>query len=343
MAIQKTVLDNKIISDLLKNRYSILVNQVEKLGLGTANCYKIYSGDKRFFLKEYQDTFSGNDLQREITLNDFLLSASYPTAAFISDINGNKYNFINNRYIVLQEYIEGESYTTHNLSDNVLFHATELLGRLHEILCNYEMPVEMGRVWVDKFNIDRASTSYDLLIDHTAEITNKIIGEKIKSDLIFKKELLNTIAPYGQYFDKLTYKSTHGDYTAMQYLCSGDKVKAIIDFASAKKVPAVWEIMRSYMQSAIDTKNPFEIDIEKFCEYVRRYMTISTLSECDLKYMPYAYLYQLGRSPYGYREYMLNVENKDRLLEFAFWRTDVCRMFVDKADEISKMLVKLRK
>ena len=126
----------------------------------------------------------------------------------------------------------------------------------------------------------------------------------------------------------------------MQYLCLGDKIKTIIDFASAKKIPAVWEIMRSYMQSAIDTKNPAEIDIEKFCEYVRRYMTTSTLSEYDLRYMPYVYLYQLGRSPYGYREYMLNVENKDKLLEFAVWRTDVCKMLVDKAGEISKMLVK---
>ena len=172
MAIKKSVLDNKTISDLLKNMYSILVNKVEKLGLGMANCYKIYSGDKRYFLKEYQDTFSENDLQREIRLNDFLLSESYPTAPFISDINGNKYNFINNRYIVLQEYIEGESYTTHNLSDNILFHAAELLGRLHEILCNYEMPVEMDKLWVDKFNIDRASKNYDLLIEHTAEITD---------------------------------------------------------------------------------------------------------------------------------------------------------------------------
>ena len=339
MAIQKSVLNNVIISELLQTLYNMPTDNIEKLGIGTANCYKIHAEGKRYFLKEYQETFSKSDLQREIQLNEFLLSASYPTAAFISDVNGNKYIYTNNRYIVLQEYIDGKSYITHNLPDKILFQAAELLGRLHEILEGYEMPVEMDKPWVEKFNVEKAISSYDLLIEHTTEIKDKTIRDKIRADLLFKKELLNITAPYVKYFDKITYKSTHGDYTAMQYLCIDDEIKAVIDFASARKIPASWEIMRSYMQSAIDTKIPADFDMNKFCDYVRHYLSVSTLSEDDLKYMPFIYLYQLARSKYGYKEYMLNVENKEALLEFAFWRTDICRMLADKADEISQMLI----
>ena len=341
MAIQKSVLSEPEISKLLKNNYDISADKVQRLHLGTANCFKVFTKDKTFFLKEYQESFSEGDLQRETALNNYLLSQAFPTAGFIKDENGNMYHFVNGRYVVLQEYIEGESYVNHDLPDNMLFQTAEILAWLHNILKEYDLPVDMSDMWVKKFNVSQICASYDSLIDSAQNIEDESIRYKIGEDLIFKKGLLKLIEPYGQYFSKLTYKSTHGDYNAMQYLCSGNRIKAIIDFASAKKIPAVWEIMRSYMQSANDTKDPFDFDISKFCEYVRRYMHYSALTECDLKYMPYVYLYQLGRSRYGYKEYMTNAENKDELLEFAFWRTNVCRLLLNKADEISAKLTLL--
>ncbi len=59
--------------------------------------------------------------------------------------------------------------------------------------------------------------------------------------------------------------------SAMQILCADDEIKAVIDFSSAAKIPALWELMRSYMQSASDTKNPADFDAEKFQGYVRSY------------------------------------------------------------------------
>lgn len=338
MAVQKSVLSESEIFKLLKNHYRISADKVQHLHLGTANCFKVFTKDTPFFLKEYQETFSERDLQRETELNNFLLSQAFPTAGFVKDKNGISYHFVNGRYVVLQEYIEGESYVNHDLPDNMLFQSAEILGQLHEILIEYNLPVEMSDKWIKEFSVSQACAKYDSLLDSAQNIKDKEIRYKISKDLIFKKELIKLIEPYGQYFDKLTYKSTHGDYNAMQYLCAGDRIKAIIDFASAKKIPAVWEIMRSYMQSASDTKDPFDFDVSKFCEYVRCYMRFSALTECDLKYMTYVYLYQLGRSRYGYKEYMTDAENKDELLKFAFWRTNVCRMLLNKADEISAKL-----
>ena len=341
MAIQKSVLNDAEILRLLNDVYGIPADEVWRLSIGTANCYKVFAGDKAFFLKEYPDKFSKEDLQQETKLNTFLLERAFPTAGFIEDKTGCKYHFINGRYVALQEYLDGESYINHDLPDAPLFQAAELLGQLHELLAKYPLPVEMDAVWARGFNAPKASAAYDLLIRDAMEIKNLSIRDRITKDLIFKKEMLSVIAPYGDFFEKLTYRSTHGDYNAMQFLCGNGEIHAVIDFASAKKLPAVWEIMRSYMQSARDTENPAGFDMDKFIEYVRRYLKFSPLSEWDLRYMPYVYLYQLGRSRYGYREYMQNVENKDMLLRFAFWRTDVCRMLLERASLLSEKLCTL--
>lgn len=341
MAIQKSVLSERDIIDLLKSYYEISADKVLRLQLGSANCFKIIAGGSAFFLKEYQDTFSKHDIEREISLNEYLLSHSFPTAAFIADVNKNKYCSVNGRYITLQEFIDGDSYAHHDLPDSILLQSAEMLGKLHEVLTNYKMPVEMDRSWIKSFHVSKAQAKYDELLSLSERLEDKEIGGKIREDILFRSKLLKIVEPYGKYFKKLTYKSSHGDFSALQYLCRDEKMKAVIDFTSAKKLPAVWEIMRSYVQSATDTRDPFDFDEEKFCEYVCHYMRFSKLSEWDLKYMPYVYLYQLARSRYGYKEYMMNAENKEELLSFAFWRTDVCRMLLDRADHISKILCEI--
>lgn len=338
MAIQKSVFNEQELIDLLKSRYEISADEVFHLQLGSANCFKIIAGDSTFFLKEYQNTFSKRDIEQEIALNAYLLSRSFPTAAFIADMNNDKCSSVNGRYVTLQEFIDGDSYADHDLPDSILLQSAEMLGKLHEILKDYKLPVEMDRSWVKGFNVPKARAKYEELLSLSESIEDKVIGGKIKEDILFRSKLLQIVEPYGKYFKKLTYKSTHGDFNALQYLCQDGRIKAVIDFTSAKKLPVVWEIMRSYIQSASDTNDPFDFDEEKFCEYVRRYMQFSKLTKWDLKYMPYVYLYQLARSRYGYKEYMMNAENKEELLRFAFWRTDVCRMLLDRADAVSEKL-----
>ena len=44
----------------------------------------------------------------------------------------------------------------------------------------------------------------------------------------------------------------------------------------------------------------------------------------------------------SFKEYLhINTGNKDKLLEFAFWRTDICRQISERAEEISNALVEL--
>ena len=50
MALEKTVLNETIISDLLSRHYGISLVSSKKLKLGTANCYQVYDGKQYYFL-----------------------------------------------------------------------------------------------------------------------------------------------------------------------------------------------------------------------------------------------------------------------------------------------------
>ena len=142
-----------------------------------------------------------------------------------------------------------------------------------------------------------------------------------------------------EYFRNVTFTPTHGDYTACQLICDKGVIKAVIDFSSAGCIPAVWEIMRSYIQSGGVSRSSSNLDIEDFSGYVKEYMKYAPLTERDLEAMPYIYLFQLAQSSYGYKEYLITKsENKDALLDFAFWRTDVCREIYRKAKDISETI-----
>jgi len=122
-----------------------------------------------------------------------------------------------------------------------------------------------------------------------------------------------------------------------------DEIKAVIDFSAAACLPVTWELMRSFVQSSSLCRKSASIDIAALCGYVREYLKSSPLTENDMLAMPYVYLFQLAQSRYGYPQYLLNHDSEDRegLLRFAFWRTQMCREVEKKAKVISEELVKL--
>ena len=75
-------------------------------------------------------------------------------------------------------------------------------------------------------------------------------------------------------------------------------------------------------------------------DYVKEVSNYIELNEYDYKYLPYIYLMQLARSPFGYEEYFKeNVKNKQELLDFALYRTNICENLYEKAEEISNILL----
>ncbi len=337
MALEKSLLDEDIIRDLLKENYNIPVQNTKKLPFGTANCYKVVSVDGTFFLKEFQYDFPEEALSREAELVNYLKKQRFPTAAILSTVNKHSYFRYKEHWIYLQEFVDGRTYAN-DLPHCYLPIMAELLGNLHVLLRGYDLPPEMGQAWLDGYSVEKTVAQYDALLSVLEGHRDDLYYENIREDLLWKRDFARKNADLRRHYDGITYKPSHGDYTSMQLLC-GETSVHVIDFSRAATLPAVWEIMRSYVQSFGSCRDGTSFDTEDFCKYVQRYMTKDGLTKTDLAAMPYVYLHQLARSKYGYKEYLTSqVEGREELLQFGMWRTNICREIDRKKEEISAKL-----
>ena len=136
---------------------------------------------------------------------------------------------------------------------------------------------------------------------------------------------------------RLSIMNTHGDYSIQQLIYNEGKLATVIDFETAKKMPIVWEIVRSYSyvdKNAEDGK----IDTDNLIQYFKEVSKYVELNEYDLKFAPHIYLMQLIGSTFGYREYNKDCSQKD-LLKFALFRTNLCRSLYANLDKISESLL----
>lgn len=336
MPLEKSTLACNTIATLLWRHYGVPVQTILPLPLGTANCFRVSNGRQDFFLKEFQSGFSETDLVRESRLVNYLADQGFPVPRILPTTAGKAYFLHGSHLVYLQAYVSGRTYENGCLPAPLLLEAAALLGRLHTLLAGYDLPRDMDEKWLASYSPDRAAAQYDHLLQLAESAAGDPHQAQILSDLRYKKALAGRIADYAQYYSGITCRPTHGDFSGLQCICEGSHIKAVVDFSSAKTLPAAWELMRSYVQSSPACKDGTDFCLEEFRAYVRKYMEFAPLTKADLRALPYVYLYQLARSKYGYREYLLSKsENREKLLQFAHWRTSVCRMLEERAAEIS--------
>ena len=340
MPIEKSVFDRDKMQSFLLQEYGFHLIESRHLPLGTANCYKADCREGTYFLKEYQKDFTIQTVHRETELVEYLYSKGFPVARSARTTSGDSCTLYEDHVICVQEYLEGESYLN-DLPHEIQKDSAKYLGILHSLLIDYPMESRLDGKWAESISVESVNQKYDRLLEVLEKENLDPNYGRIKEDFLFKKELFSHIEDMKGYFKGITYTPSHGDYTSCQLICNEGRVKAVIDFSSASKLPAIWEIMRSYIQAGACRAGE-TFDIVNFAEYVKEYMKYAPLSKRDLEAMPYVYLFQLSQSAYGYKEYLIDkTENRDALLAFAFWRTDICREVYGKADAISEALMQL--
>lgn len=341
MALWKSALTLDLLRPMLADSYGLHLNSMKPLELGSANCFQLACEEGVFFAKEYQLEYGADAVEAEAKLVNFLKGEHFPVAGFLLTKDGSAYITIGRHVVSVQEYIAGQSFLN-DMPKRYMADCAHYLGKLHVLLRDYPMEASLDDEWLASVSLQASTAKLDALLSALEGQMDDPHYQTIRDDLLFKKELAGKTEVMKSYYDGITYTPSHGDYTACQLICDDAHVKAVIDFTAARKLPAVWEIMRSYVQSFSVCQNGAPFNIDEFCTYVREYLKVALLTRRDLESMPYVYLVQLSQSSYGYKEYLvLHTANADALLRFATWRTGVCREIYKKAADISAALQKL--
>lgn len=332
--------ENSIFEDLndvsifVQNNYGFLPTQVMKLSGGSANCFKIMGEDRAFFLKELQVKFSRESLEREISVCDIIKRSGIPTSEFVKAINGSYICEQAGHLLHMQLFMDGDTYEKNQFEEPLLLQSAGLLGKIHCGLADVSfLPDRFPDAWFIDWNKN------DSIKKHT-NIKNKVKGSGIRTDLQEKIieacdrkiTLLNKFDMDYMTFTNLKRVNSHGDYNNLQLLWNKNNIAAVIDFSSAAKLPAVWELIRSYTYGAKECSDGTEIDFRRLTQYIDSYLNIAELSEFDIDHMVKFYYFQLLRSSFG-----LN-STDEKTIAFGLWRTNMCEYLSGVYHELTDYL-----
>lgn len=352
--IGRSVLSEQEIRSLLVENYGIgPVSDITLLRGGSAECYDVRATQGHFVLKHFRPKYSVADVEVEPEVTRHAAGHGVPTVNFIATLTGEYVWECRSRAAHLRRFVEGRIFGQNAAPDWLLQQSSVLLGRLHAALRGFPaMKKGFPDPW---FAWDPAAKKrqYEELIGAAKGLRAGTKRDRILNDLHYKKRLMKP----GKHPEidpaKPTFGNSHGDYHILQLICREESVKAVIDFSSACELPLMWEVIRSYsLGDPACAKG--ELDVGRLQEYVRRYLEAGgELSRYDLRMMPYLYHLQLARSRYGYLEYLSqgqqgfihsgSPEGLEDLLQFGFWRTDMCRWLEANAGSVSLALGELPK
>lgn len=340
MGIQNSNLNEDTIKRILEDNYNIETSKVTKIDRGTANIFEVQSKEKKYILKEFSEGRSEDSVIKETNIINFLKDRNIKVPVYIKSTQGNFYIKFENRIIIVQEYVDGYTMENNTGDYNKTIESATILGKMTKELKDYTGLEEDGIIekWFSKESLENGITKMlDLKSKLNADNPYKSIFEKDLEDKInMSKDLIENFK-----FDiiqKLTIMNSHGDYSVQQLIYNDKEKTTVIDFETAKKLPIIWEVMRSYSYIDKEAKNG-NLNLNTLVDYVKEFSKYVKLNEYDLKYAAKIYLIQIVSSPFGYKQYNDNYE-KTGLLEFALFRTNLCRYLYKNSDEISLRLQK---
>ena len=344
MGIQKSNLNYEKIGKILKEKYGMLPDEVAEVNRGTANIFKIKTEKGNFILKEFNEKRTVESVEKETNIINFLKKRNINVPQYIKTVNDKFYIENEGRIIILQEFVDGYTMENNTVEDyKRIIESATLLGKVSKELREYPELSEENIIekQFSKENLQNKIVKMKKLKEELKD--DNIYKNKIEQDLDFKIKVSEELESKFDFsiIRKMTIINGHGDYSIQQLIYNDKKETTVIDFETAKKLPIVWEVMRSYSYIDKEAKDG-NLNIKTLVEYFKEFSKFIKLNEYDLKYAAHIYLIQLICSPFGYKEYN-NDYSQTGLLNFAFFRTNLCQYLYKNLEEISLALSKVAK
>ena len=335
MSIERSIFNSKAeVVNFVENKYGIIPTEVERLYGGSANCYRLTVGDSYYFLKEFPRNFDKAYLLREAKVCRLLEEKDVPSSVFIKTLKNDDTGAYRGRIFHLQKFISGV--THERLTEAQMMKSAEMLATIHNALeeATFLKP-SFREGWFDEWLPKDSIERHQAIIDELPNSKRDLIYQQQAAEACkIKMNLLRAYDGDPSIFKNLKCVNTHGDYNNLQLLWdkNGEEIVAVVDFSNAAKLPAVWELVRSYTLGAKECENADKIDPAGLWRYVKKYLEKAELSLFDIQNMLPFYYYNLLRSTYG-----LNLTSKSAL-NFALWRTKLCQYLKENERSITQYL-----
>lgn len=339
--LQRDIIDKKEneLLRILQNQYLIKPIEFIEINRGTAEIYKVTTEKDEYILKIFSQGRTKESILKEVSIIEFLERKEIKVPKYIKTKNGEYYTKYNNQYVILQEFIDGYTMENNICEYNQVIESATILGKLTNALKEYQGLEDEGIIekWFSKESIEKGLVKIKELNQNLKN--NNEYSSKIRQDLDFKEKLSTELLNDFKFdvINKMTILNSHGDYSVQQLIYNDNKETTIIDFETAKKLPIVWEVVRSYSYIDKDAKNG-EFNINTLVDYFNEFSKYVVLNKYDIVYAIDIYLIQLVSSVFGYKQYNDNSE-KQELLEFAFFRTKLCAYLYKNKNKITKSLI----
>lgn len=344
MGIQKSNLNDEKIRKILKEEYGMLPDEITEVNRGTANIFKIKTEKGNFILKEFNEKRTVESVEKETNIINFLKERNINVPKYIKTVYDKFYIENEGRIIILQEFVDGYTMENNTVEDyKRIIESATLLGKVTKELREYPELSEENII-EKQFSKENLQNKIVKMKKLKEELKNdNIYKNKFEQDLDFKIKVSEELESKFDFsiIRKMTIINGHGDYSIQQLIYNDKKETTVIDFETAKKLPIVWEVMRSYSYIDKEAKDG-NLNIKTLVEYFKEFSKFIKLNEYDLKYAAHIYLIQLICSQFGYKEYN-NDYSQTGLLNFAFFRTNLCQYLYENLDEISLALSKVAK
>lgn len=324
------------IKEVLLYCYNLELEHIEEVKHSSTNCYIITCSEgSKYFIKIFDESKNISKIEQEYDLLIYLKNKGFIVPSIIKTNQGEIYKCYKNQYIFLENYIEGQTLETQEITKNMLLNSAELLGQIHNSMVGIYDDDNKESFW-KCMDIASEERFLNVVLKELETIYDDNNYLLIQNAINHKKNMLIELKKISKFFNGLTYVMTHGDYSKRNLIYNDVGNIVVVDFSDSGVYPVAWEVIRSYFFSTESCKKNIKFDYDFFSEYVKTYEKEFKLSTSDIELMPYLFLYQIILSRYGYREYIYSQEKK--FMDFIEWKENIAYFLEENAEKIVKKL-----
>ena len=277
MEIESGLIENRVKENFdINNIQNIEINDI-----GWNTNYVLTINSKKYFMKTFITNSENNESSFEIHACQVLNNAGIKTSSFIENKNGEFINILNNeKSYHIQNFIEGETWRKNSAPSWLVKKDIDLAANIHVALSELKLNTRKSIEIINEkqYHIRRIKK-----IIYNLQKIKQLKNKKLYlEDLHYRLSFIEESEELD--LNKLTMVNGHGDYSITQLLTSNKEITAVIDMTEVSRVPAIWELMRFYLNSAPNSETGIP-DFDEFLFYLNYYSEKIPLNSYDYEKM----------------------------------------------------------